>query len=91
MLLTLNETYLSASFLRFCYRAEPVVPLTDAHNDSHVTIKWNSRNYLVARYIVDVREYVAGVKGKVEARSVNGYPREISAIQLNHTVESLSM
>ena len=71
---------------------EPVVPLTDAHNDSHVTIKWShSRNYLVARYIVDVREYVAGAKGKVEAQSVNGYPREISAIQLNHTVESLSM
>ena len=69
-----------------------VVPLTDAHNDSHVTIKWShSSNYLVARYIVDVREYIAGVKGKVEAQSVNGYPREISAIQLNHTVESLSM
>ena len=70
---------------------DAVVPLTDAHNDSHVTIKWNSSDYLVARYIVDVREYIAGVKGKVEARSVNGYPRDISAIQLNHTVESLSM
>ena len=45
----------------------------------------------MVRYIVDVREYTAGVKGKVEAESVNGYPREISAIQLNHTVESLSM
>ena len=80
--------------LLFVSAIEPdaVVPLTDAHNDSHVTIKWShSSDYLVARYIVDVREYVAGVKGKVEAQSVNGYPREISAIQLNHTVESLSM
>ena len=78
-----------------CYfsTTEPdaVLPLTHTHNDSHATVEWSgSSDYLVARYIVDVRQYVASGPGKAEPHSITGYPQQLSATQLNHTVQVLS-
>ena len=70
---------------------DAVLPLTHTHNDSHATVEWSgSSDYLVARYIVDVRQYVASGPGKAEPHSIIGYPQQLSATQLNHTVQVLS-
>ena len=39
---------------------------------------------------MDVRQYVASGPGKAELHSISGYPQQLSARQLNHTVQVLS-
>ena len=69
----------------------PVIPVIDNESDSSIIIQWNrSTNDAIVRYIVNVRKYVHVEPGKAKLEMVEGYPQELLAIYLNHTVESLS-
>ena len=60
---------------------------------SGITIDWSRSDSVsadIVRYIVDVREYSSAGPGKVQMRSITGYPLELPSTTLQHTVKSLS-
>ena len=69
----------------------PVIPFIDIKSDSSIIIQWNtSDDDAIVRYIVNIRMYVHVEPGKAKTEVVNSYPRKLPAIELNHTVDSLS-
>ena len=66
----------------------------DSTSDSEITIDWSNAGttteYMIMRYVVDVREYSSTGPGKTKTQSITGYPHEIPATRIEHTVELLS-
>ena len=70
-----------------------ITPVRTTDSVSEITIDWSRSDNVSAdtvRYIVDVREFSSAGPGKVQMRSITGYPQELPSTTLQHTVKSLS-
>ena len=70
-----------------------ITPVRTTDSVSGITIDWSRSDSVsadIVRYIVDVREYSSAGPGKVQMRSITGYPLELPSTTLQHTVKSLS-
>ena len=69
-------------------RLNPVVDI-DEDDPEEITIRWTLSSG-VLRYILEVRQFVAGGPGKEKIKTIDGYPRELSGVVLGHTVTNMS-